>query len=98
MKNGALDMRRSFYLVAYDVRDDQRLARIYAVVYALSCGGQKSAFECWLSASEKHQLLTALATLKAPEDAVVLIRLTADQAVMRLGVAPALPTESMYWG
>lgn len=91
-------MRRSFYLVAYDVRDDQRLARIHAVVYALSCGGQKSAFECWLSRAEKRQLLARLTQLKAPEDAVVLIRLNADQAVMRLGIAPLLPAELMYWG
>lgn len=90
-------MRRHFYLVAYDVRDDQRLVRIHDAICALSCGGQKSAFECWLSSREKQQLIARLTELGAPEDVVVMIRLHNDQAAIQLGVAAPLPTPSMYW-
>jgi CRISPR-associated protein Cas2 len=41
-------MRRTLYLVAYDISHPRRLARALNVVRAYATGGQKSVHECWL--------------------------------------------------
>ncbi len=44
-------MARTLYLVAYDVRRPSRLRKALRVLKDYASGGQKSAFECYLSAA-----------------------------------------------
>ncbi len=50
-------MSRTLYFVAYDVRHPTRLRKALRVLKDYASGGQKSAFECYLSAGEKNELL-----------------------------------------
>lgn len=79
---------RIFYLVAYDIRDPARLARVREVVKAWSTGGQKSVHECWLDPRELDQLARELAAvIEAEVDSVLIIRPDSPKAVRTLGVA-----------
>ncbi len=50
-------MKRRLHIAAYDVRCPRRLRRMLAVVKDYASGGQKSAYECYLSAAEKEELI-----------------------------------------
>lgn len=43
---------RHKYLIAYDVSEHKRLAKIHKKVEAYAIGGQKSFYECWLTEHE----------------------------------------------
>jgi CRISPR-associated protein Cas2 len=79
---------RVFYLVAYDIRDPGRLAKVLEVVKAWSTGGQKSVHECWLDARELDALeRELLAVIDARFDSLVIIRPDSPKAVRTLGIA-----------
>lgn len=59
---------RHLYLVAYDIADHRRLARITRYMKGWKVGGQKSFCECWLTPAERTNLLTRLQTLIEPGD------------------------------
>lgn len=89
-------MSRQLFLVAYDIRNSRRLYRIHQVLKDYSCGGQRSAFECYLSAAERRELLSrAQAELDTNEDAFLIIRLTSRDAVETLGKA-VKPADELY--
>ena len=46
-------MVRDLYLVAYDIREPRRLRKMLYLLKEYASGGQKSAFECYLTAGEK---------------------------------------------
>lgn len=54
---------RSIYLIAYDVSDHRRLARITRYMKSWKIGGQKSFCECWLSPAEQRSVLRQLQAL-----------------------------------
>lgn len=89
-------MARTLYLVAYDVRRPSRLRKALRVLKDYASGGQKSAFECYLSAAEKQELLERIsAVLDLAVDAFVLIRLTERQTTCTLGKA-VQPLDELY--
>ncbi len=89
-------MQRALYLVAYDVRAPGRLRRILHVIKDYASGGQKSAFECYLSESERQELIKRAGhTLELEVDAFVLVRLAQKKPAALLGVAVA-PTDQSY--
>lgn len=45
-------MPRTLYLICYDIADSKRLRQVHQCVLAYSVGGQKSFYECWLTAGE----------------------------------------------
>lgn len=91
---------RALYVVAYDICDPRRLRRVLAVVKAYSTGGQKSVHECFLSATEKTELVAALeAVVDAGEDSVLLIRLDPRARPRTLGIAvPPRDERFLYVG
>ena len=92
-------MRRTLCLAAYDVRDPTRLQMMLHTVKDFACGGQKSAFECWLSTSEKSELLQRAHSVMADEDAFLLMRLSIKQTLYTLGIAnPARDESFLYLG
>lgn len=58
---------RSLYLVAYDVADPRRLARVHRFLLGWKVGGQKSFYECWLTRGDLGQVLAGLQQLIDPE-------------------------------
>ncbi|MDQ6951752.1 MAG: CRISPR-associated endonuclease Cas2 [Mariprofundales bacterium] len=81
-------MQRHLYLAAYDITDPKRLHRMLVAVKGYATGGQKSVFECWLSAGEHHDLRTmSAARMDLDEDRFFLIRLDLRQRPMVLGLA-----------
>lgn len=89
-------MTRQLYLVAYDVRDPKRLRRTHHVLKDFACGGQKSAFECYLSQIERNELIARTQQhMELAEDALLIIRLNAPDSVITLGKA-VKPADEHY--
>lgn len=89
-------MARQLYLVAYDVRQPKRLRQIHQVLKEFACGGQKSAFECYLTPKEKKELLNRIdGILNGVEDAFLVIPLINRDSVSTLGIA-VKPVDEMY--
>jgi len=78
---------RDLYIAAYDIRSPQRLRAARKVVKGYATGGQKSAYECFLTAAERRDLVRELRRVMEPdEDRVLLIRLDPRSRVHTLGV------------
>jgi CRISPR-associated protein Cas2 len=89
-------MSRQLFLVAYDVRNPRRLRHVHQILKDYASGGQKSAFECYLSAAERRELISRIAqTMDAEEDAFMVIRLVSRDAVEALGRA-VKPVDELY--
>ncbi|PIV87991.1 MAG: CRISPR-associated protein Cas2 [Hydrogenophilales bacterium CG17_big_fil_post_rev_8_21_14_2_50_63_12] len=87
-------MPRRLYLAAYDVAHPRRLKLSLELIKGYATGGQKSAYECWLSEGEKSALLHDMAlVLIEAEDSFLLIGLDPRSPVQTLGQAetPADP-------
>ncbi|QJD30452.1 CRISPR-associated endonuclease Cas2 [Methylococcus geothermalis] len=92
--------KRTLYLGAYDVSDDNRLRAALKVLRNYSTGGQKSVFECFLSSSEKRELIEEIGAVIDPsDDRFFLIRLDPAHKVAVLGIAvPPADPEYYYVG
>jgi len=89
-------MQRSLYLVAYDIRQPKRLRRMLYVLKDYASGGQKSAFECYLTMTERKELLARVEqTMDEEEDAFLVIKLISRDAVVTLGIA-VKPADELY--
>lgn len=89
-------MARQLYLVAYDVRDPKRLRLTHQVLKEFACGGQKSAFECYLTQREREELVGRVEqVIDTEEDALLVIRLTDRDTVSTLGIA-VKPADELY--
>jgi CRISPR-associated protein Cas2 len=84
---------RNLYLIAYDVREPDRLRAALHLTRRYATGGQKSVHECWLTEAEKGELIFQLCQVLEEEDALLVLRLDPRQAVTALGraVAPSDP-------
>jgi CRISPR-associated protein Cas2 len=79
---------RPLHVVAYDISEPGRLARVHDAVKAFSTGGQKSVHECFLSSGELAQLRGRLEVLIDPaEDSVLVLRLDPRMGIHVLGQA-----------
>ena len=87
-------MKRSLFLVAYDIGCPRRLARALDAVREHATGGQKSVHECFLDPDELRELHRSLRAIAHPrEDSVLFIRLDPRMRPRTLGIArpPADP-------
>lgn len=81
-------MNRKLYLAAYDVVEPSRIPRLRRIVIAHAYGGQKSAFECWLSSGERRELLERAQAAMDPErDRFLVVRLDPAREPLSAGVA-----------
>lgn len=81
---------RDLYIAAYDIASPRRLRVALKLVKAQAIGGQKSAYECFLTQAERTALLDGMrAVLDRGEDRFLLIRLDPRARVHTLGVAVA---------
>ena len=91
-------MNRRLYLAAYDVADPRRLRHSLALVKGYATGGQKSAYECWLSDGERASLLADMdLVLEEAEDSFLLIGLDPRAHVYTLGVAEAPHNDPLFF-
>jgi CRISPR-associated protein Cas2 len=89
--------QRQLYLAAYDVSDPKRLRDALLVLRNYSTGGQKSVFECFLTAAEKGALLEEIgAVIDLEEDRFFLLRLDPRSKVRTLGIA-VRPADPAYF-
>lgn len=79
---------RDLYLAAYDIRSPRRLRAALKLVKGHATGGQKSVYECFLTAAERRQLLAEMrGLLRTDEDCFLLLRLDPRSRVHTLGIA-----------
>lgn len=90
-----MDMsNRQLHIAAYDVRNPRRLRRALYILKDFTSGGQKSVFECYLSASERKELLSRVGdVLDTDADRFMVVPIPAGALVHVMGVAvkPADP-------
>lgn len=83
-----LTPHRTLYLVAYDIADPRRLARVHRYLLGWYVGGQKSFYECWLTRAELAQVIRDLGRLIVPtDDRVHIFQLDSRMAPKCFGVA-----------
>lgn len=81
-------MLRHLFLIGYDIASARRRRHALKCVKGHAIGGQKSLYECWLTAGELQQAMASLRRLIDPaKDRVVFVRLDPRAAVHTLGVA-----------
>lgn len=69
-------MKRTRYLVAYDIRDDRRLRRVHKVVQGFGFSFQYSVFICDLTSLERMRFIDAVSAVVEPRfDRVALVTL-----------------------
>ncbi|MDW8324868.1 MAG: CRISPR-associated endonuclease Cas2 [Burkholderiales bacterium] len=79
---------RNLFLAAYDVADPRRLRLALDLIKGQATGGQKSAYECFLTPAEEAQLLHDMAWVLDPEDdRFLLVTLDPRARVYTLGRA-----------
>lgn len=91
---------RRLYLIAYDVCDQRRLAKVREALKAYSTGGQKSVYECWLSPAELVEVTATLRRLiETTEDRVHIVTLDGRSRPATLGIAvPPSDPAFFYFG
>lgn len=85
---------RTLYLVCYDISDVKRWRRVHRYLIGYKVGGQKSFFECWLTAAELRAVRQSLAEMLDPAcDRAHIFQLDPRSPVVRLGRAQAPASE-----
>jgi CRISPR-associated protein Cas2 len=83
-----LDTARTLYLVCYDIASPKRLYQVHKFLLGYKIGGQKSFFECWLTAGELRDVRRGLAErLKESDDRAHIFQLDPRQKISCLGTA-----------
>lgn len=89
--------KRQLYLAAYDISCNRRLRKALKVLRAYASGGQKSVFECYLSAAEKTDLIQQInLVIDKSEDRFILIKLIGAKHIKVLGKA-VLPQDGSFY-
>ncbi len=61
-------MKRTHYIVAYDISCPKRLHRVHDYLQGFKTSGQKSCFDCWLTLSELQHVENTLERLIAQDE------------------------------
>lgn len=90
-----LNTSRTLYLVCYDIASPKRLYQVHKFLLGYKVGGQKSFFECWLTAGELNDVRRGLAErLDESDDRAHIFQLDPRQEISRLGSALPVNTGS----
>jgi CRISPR-associated protein Cas2 len=80
--------QRKLHIACYDVSRPSRLRAALEVTRRYATGGQKSVHECWVTATERADLLQMLCfVIDESEDRVLMVRLDPRRRTVTLGVA-----------
>lgn len=80
-------VKRTLYLVCYDIRDKKRLRQASNILKGFASGKQYSCFECFLNPNELKKLLVEIKEVITPKDAFALIKIGALSELKVLGKA-----------
>jgi CRISPR-associated protein Cas2 len=81
-------MDRTLYVIAYDITDDKRLNRVRYFLKGYSTGGQKSAYECFLTDGELNSVKRNIEGLILDaEDRVHIFQMDGRSTTHALGIA-----------
>lgn len=81
-------MDRHLYLYAYDIVDDRCRALLLDMAQRFATGGQKSAYECWLSPGEAAAIRSfTVGQIDSTNDSVLVFRLDPRAATRQMGRA-----------
>jgi CRISPR-associated protein Cas2 len=81
-------MARTLYLVAYDIACHRRWYRVHKYLLGYKVAGQKSFFECWVTAAELRDVMREVSGLiDGAEDRAHIFQLDERMAVRCYGVA-----------
>ncbi len=69
------------YIIAYDICDDKRLAKVAKLIYSYALGGQKSALEAPLSKDELKELIDKILSITKKEDKINIIPFEGEPAL-----------------
>ena len=90
-------MARTLVMVAYDVTDNRRLNRVRRFLEGYRVAGQKSCFECWVTARDLRQVLHGVGGLMDPaSDRVHLYQLDERMQVRCFGVGETFKRNGFY--
>ena len=89
---------RNLYLAAYDICDPARLREALHALKAHASGRQKSVFECFLTETERSELLAEVKNiLDLTEDRFMLLPLTDADSIRTLGIAVKPEDPDFYY-
>ena len=89
--------KRRLFIAAYDVSHPARLRRVHKVVKRFATGGQKSAFECFLTASERSALISGvLEQLDQSRDRFALLQVEERTEPLVFGIAEQ-PSDPLFY-
>ena len=89
---------RCLYLIAYDITSNRRLSRVRKLLKGYSTGGQKSVYECFLSAGDREHAISSLKELIDPdEDRVHVFSLDGRSRTHTLGIAVQPKDPSFFY-
>jgi CRISPR-associated protein Cas2 len=81
-------MKRALFLIAYDISNASRLARVRYFIKGYSTGGQKSVYECFLTDGELNAIRQGLRELiEEEDDRVHIFTMDARSRTHTLGIA-----------
>lgn len=90
-------MSRTLYLVAYDIRNENRLTKVHHFLKGFSTGGQKSVYECFLTDADLRLVLDGLKKLiLTSEDRIHVFTLDGRSRTHTLGIA-VQPRDPSYF-
>lgn len=84
-----------FLVIAYDISDDRRRARVHGTLRDYGTAVQKSVFECRISDAEWRKLRERLEGLLVPEDSWRAYRLCEACVVRAVGAPEPEPPPSI---
>lgn len=89
---------RSLYIAAYDICEPARLRRVHLCVKAHATGGQKSAYECFLTPRERDGLITELRGIVDEHvDRFALLRVQERAEPILAGIATPASDPNYYY-
>ncbi len=89
---------RTLYIIAYDISDEVRLARVRHLLKGYSTGGQKSVYECFLTEAERWHIVEKLERLIDPEeDRVHIFTMDGRSRTHTLGIAVQPKDPSFFY-
>ncbi|MCX7770466.1 MAG: CRISPR-associated endonuclease Cas2 [Proteobacteria bacterium] len=81
-------MTRTLYIVAYDISNEKRLAKVRYFIKNFSTGGQRSVYECFLTDEELERVTEGLKRIIHPfEDRIHIFTLDGRSKTHTLGIA-----------
>ena len=93
-------IRRLLYIASYDITQNTRRRKVHAAIKQFATGGQKSAYECYVSGKERNDLFRICVSLIDQTDdrfALLPVEMSSEPILCGTAVPPTDP-EFYYVG